>query len=382
MSDNSLIEWCTATWNFLIGCTKKSAGCQHCYAIRQAWRMMHNPNPKIAKKFEGTVHKDSKGELNWTGRVNFDDEVILKPLSWRLPRRVFVNSLSDLFHKNVRDEWIDMAFAVMAMCPQHTFQILTKEPERARDYFSDLDDLRLRIGAAAGTFLDGDWIWNEGKQFRERIEKLISATHGVDFDEDENEIQVDETELPLPNVWLGVSVEDQKTADERIPLLLQTPAAVRWISAEPLLGPIDLQAPWSALNDEYPAHGIHWLVAGGESGPKARPMHPDWARSLRDQCVSAGVPFFFKQWGEHKPLASVFKRDDEMFPYAAALADERKSIAMDGSGATYWNDGDEPPVPPSARDAYVMSRVGKKAAGRLLDGREWNEFPEAKAVTV
>src|SRR5690349_4568708 len=127
MSDKSKIEWTAthnedgsitlgATWNFLCGCTKKSKGCQHCYAIHQAWRMMHNPNPKIAKKFEGTVRRDSKGELNWTGRVNFDEDLIAKPLSWRLPRRVFVNSLSDLFHKNVKDEWIDQAFAVMALC--------------------------------------------------------------------------------------------------------------------------------------------------------------------------------------------------------------------------------------------------------------------------
>ena len=305
MSDNSLIEWCTATWNFLIGCTKKSAGCMHCYAIRQAWRMMHNPNPKIAKKFEGTVHKDSKGELNWTGRVNFDDEVILKPLSWRLPRRVFVNSLSDLFHKNVKDEWIDMALAVMAMCPQHTFQILTKEPERMRDYFRDLDDLRLRIGAAAGTFLDGDWIWNEGKPFRKRIEALISAAHGVDFDEEENEIQVDELELPLPNVQLIVSAENQETFDARAGVLIEIPAAVRGVSLEPLLGPIDLTTnqPYQVKHGGYRpiVDDLDWVIVGGESGPQARPFDLQWARSIVERCKSAEVPVFVKQFGA-KPV--------------------------------------------------------------------------------
>ncbi len=284
MSDNSLIEWCTATWNFLIGCTKKSAGCMHCYAIRQAWRLMHNPNSKIAKKFEGTVQRDSKGELNWTGRINFDDEVITKPLSWKLPRRVFVNSLSDLFHKNVKDEWIDQAFAVMALCPQHTFQILTKEPERMLAYMT------------AGHFTDRVY---EAARYFGSIDQLVALTrllHGPD------------PLRALPNVWLGTSCEDQKTADERVPLLLQTPAAVRWISAEPLLGPVDFGAavgrkhgaeyhdkngPCTCERDKR----LDWVVVGGESGPGARSLDLNWIKSIVGQCRAADVPVFVKQLG-------------------------------------------------------------------------------------
>jgi len=343
MSDNSLIEWCTATWNFLIGCTKKSAGCMHCYAIRQAWRMMHNPNPKIAKKFEGTVHKDSKGELNWTGRINFDDEVILKPLSWRLPRRVFVNSLSDLFHKNVKDEWLDQAFAVMALCPQHTFQILTKEPERMLAYMTRLSRSIAPLESAARQM--GHTLKFKG---------LNGKEYGL-------------LPWPIPNVWLGTSVEDQKTADERIPLLMETPAAIRWVSAEPLLGPIDFEAVPTMEGS------IDWVVVGGESGPKARPMHPDWARSLRDQCVAAGVPFFFKQWGSFLPIGEV-KDGDELINGTCVFNQAGERISPDCCSNDYEVEPEEV--------AVRFKPMNKKAAGRLLDGREWNEFPKTKAVAA
>lgn len=249
----------------------------HCYAIRQAWRLMHNPNPKIAKKFEGTVARDSKGKLNWTGRINFDDEVILKPFSWRLPRLVFVNSLSDLFHKNVKDEWLDRAFAVMAACPHHTFQVLTKEPERMLRYLSG-EDVRENITTELA---------------------LLSDVHGLEVVERaHNPLDA----WPLPNVWLGTSCEDQKTADERIPQLLQTPASLRWISAEPLLGPVDLSAfmgvtPNVTGEREQRYSEIDWVVVGGESGSGARPLDLNWIKSIVQQCQAANVPAFVKQLG-------------------------------------------------------------------------------------
>lgn len=319
MSDNSLIQWCMATWNFLIGCTKKSKGCANCYAIRQAWRMMHNPNPKIAKKFAGTVHKDSKGELNWTGHINFDAETLALPLHWRLPKQIFVNSLSDLFHPNVKDEWIDAAFAVMALCPQHTFQILTKHPDRAVRYFlneslnSPWEKRREAIEAAM------DFRMNAiGQQAFDRFDVMFSGdAKSDDF------VQFD---LPLPNVHILTSVEDQPSADERFPWLLRIPAAVHGVSAEPLLGPVNLYLPESDCNhlsmDGYgpdlwkcglcngilrevelsPTRVAHvpaldWVIVGGESGPKARVMRVDWARDLIQQCKQVKVPVFMKQVG-------------------------------------------------------------------------------------
>lgn len=205
------------------------------------------------------------------------------PLRWRCwPRRIFVNRMSDLFHQDVPNEFIDKVFAVMALAPWHTFQVLTKRPERMRDYLSDR------------FVTDG---------IEEQMIALL-ARHP--------DLEPRQKIYPLPNVWLGVSVEDQDSADARIPLLLRTPAAVRWISAEPLLGPVDLMQlddhsrggltiyGWNCLyrNPTFGRPGIDWVVVGGESGPNARPMHPDWVRSLRDQCADSGVPFLFKQWGE------------------------------------------------------------------------------------
>lgn len=316
MSDGTGIEWTDATWNVVIGCDKVSRGCDHCYAIRTATRMTSNPNPKVSEPYAGTV---KAGE--WTGRVNLIEDRLTLPLRWRKPRRVFVNAQSDLFHKSVADEFVARVFAVMALAPQHTFQVLTKRPGRMRsllggwgihnlvmDRFANDDDLYVRRALAAG----GGQAW------------------------------------PLPNVWIGVSVEDQKSADLRIPILLDTPAAVRWLSCEPLLGPVNLPA-CRCLGVGSIAHGRHWpdtvcdqcrgsgsqidwVVVGGESGPGARPMHPDWARSLRDQCAAANVPLLFKQWGEWAP--------DGELPYRE-----------------------------------IMTRVGKRNAGRELDGALHDAYP-------
>ena len=245
----SKIEWADRVWNPVTGCTKVSEGCRHCYA------------ESIARRF-------------WGGRkftdVQCHEDRLDAPLHWRKPARVFVNSMSDLFHEQVDFEFIDRVFAVMVNC-EHTFMILTKRPARMKAYFDN-----------GG----GYWFGN-----------LRAAPS---------------------NVWFGVSIEDQRTADERIPLLLQTPAAVRFVSYEPALGPVDLTTcrydgviDIDALKGEargiyntYPfpssdmkAWPLDWVIMGGESGPGARPMHPDWARSMRDQCQVAGVPFFLKQLG-------------------------------------------------------------------------------------
>lgn len=245
--------------------------------------------------------------------------------------------MSDLFHENAPDEWIDQAFAVMALCPQHTFQALTKRPKRMLDW--------VRKNSTGGR------IFHLASQIDPKKYGAVSGS------------------WPLPNVWLGVSVEHQEAADARIPLLLQTPAAVRFVSAEPLLGRVDLHLP---DQEAYPLkmrpvaiQRIHWVICGGESGPGARPMHPDWARSLRDQCRAANVPFFFKQWGEWLPEGIEVGWKDVGRPPRNA---EHLWIAEDGTQHTGLI---------GSNDVRTW-RVGKKAAGALLDGREWRQFPEVR----
>jgi protein gp37 len=281
MADRTKIEWTNATWNPIRGCTRVSEGCRNCYAEVMAGRFSdpgqwgHGLAQRVALPGGGTDHR-------WTGKVELVDAALDLPLRWRSPRRIFVNSTSDLFHEKVPDEWIDSVFCVMGAATRHTFQVLTKRPERMRDYLT-----------------------------RRRCNFAVKAPIGggmVDWHPFNKELAVP------PNVWLGTSIEDHSTAHERIPHLLATPAAVRFLSCEPLLGPVDLrmvQHPRSIrvqnvltgvsfsetslepLPDDQAR--IHWTIVGGESGPGARPMHPDWAGWLRDQCQAAGVPFFMKQ---------------------------------------------------------------------------------------
>lgn len=251
MADKSGIEWTDATWNPVSGCAKVSAGCKNCYAERDWARLGHLPT------YMGRAFTD----------VACHPERLAQPLRWRRPRRIFVNSMSDLFHPAVPDEFIEQVFAAMALSPHHTFQILTKRPDRM---------LRHPIFSHSGSCL---WVG-----VRQQAETLFGIDPGA-------------INKALSNVWLGVSVEDQAAADERIPLLLKTPAAVRWVSAEPLLGPVILWRDWTLEHRAIIKPSLDWLVVGGESGPKARSMDPAWARSLRDQCAAAGVPFHFKQWG-------------------------------------------------------------------------------------
>jgi protein gp37 len=265
VGDKSAIEWTDATWNPTVGCTKVSAGCDHCYAERLVeGRMQHR-------------YPDGFGQVRvHAHRVNL-------PLGWRRPRRVFVNSLSDLFHELIPDPWRVEIFAVMAAARRHTFQVLTKRPGPMASLLNRLSFRDAVRDRAMGKVLrDREWAWR----------------------------------WPLPNVWLGTSVENQKWADVRIPKLLDTPATVRFLSCEPLLGPVDLtalRASNGALIDclrgdvktgdgvVYAAcpSGIDWVIVGGESGPGARPMDLAWARALVQQSRSANVAPFVKQLGAH-----------------------------------------------------------------------------------
>lgn len=311
MSDRTKIEWTRsddgtpgATWNPVTGCTKlspASPGCQNCYASTFAERFRGAPGHYFERGFDVQLRPDK----------------LALPLRWTKPRKVFVNSMSDLFHDKVPDEYIAEVFAVMACAYQHTFQLLTKRHGRMRSLLSS--------------------------------DEFISMVDRESIAYDRSPLGHRQISWPLRNVWLGVSAEDQKRADLRIPALLDTPAAVRFVSGEPLLGPIELKEHWlhPVMREPSPenhalgrrigkANGvgfIDWVIVGGESGPGARVMVPDYAREIRDQCVTAGVPFLFKQWGEWAPI----------------------------------NDRD------------TMQRVGKKRAGRELDGRTWDQYPEAVA---
>lgn len=353
------IEWTEETWNPVVGCSKVSAGCRNCYAIPVSHKLAGNPNPKISSVYE-ELTTDHLLKPEWTGMVRCLPERLEIPLRWRKPRRVFVNSMSDLFHPDVPVWFIAEVFNVMASglltCRKgthvmhehddgcwepnpHTFQILTKRPERMLEVLRQGGELEHNVAE----YWPGDspvsLAMEEGDSFKT---------------------------WPLPNVWLGVSVEDQATADERIPLLLQAPAAVRFVSYEPALGEVDFSA-WlkdgvSGPDDLDPAktnraahnvrHGVprlDWVICGGESGPGARPMPPDWARKVRDQCVAADVPFFFKQWGEWGP--------QEAWP-------EKFVVSFRNLDAVHNFD-----------DGECVFRFGKKAAGAMIDGHEWKQFP-------
>jgi protein gp37 len=381
------IEWADATWNPITGCTKISPGCANCYAEKMSKRLAGRCGYPADEPFKVTIHPDKIDE----------------PLKWKKPRRVFVCSMSDLFHKDVPMSIITYVLRMARSCEGHTFMILTKRPAR----------------------------------MKEAIREMVSW--GM---------------WPVPNIWLGVTAENQEQADERIPILLDTPAAVRFVSVEPMLGPVEL-SPWirryyhggkprmkegayllppsktgkstllqyakqidpncvqradrvylttdymsalmfamgypngevyraipdlpleedpdctekglsfqtpQALITSMSAPILDWVIAGGESGPGARPCHPDWIRSVRDQCQGAGVPYFFKQWGEWVPMGSEFGQPNS---WSSRKWQQRVDDWRPGWDGMPWYDG----------NGHSMIKVGKKAAGRLLDGREWSEFP-------
>lgn len=277
MGDKSGIEWTDATWNPVIGCSHASAGCANCYAESLAGtRLKNNPH------YSQVTRVAADGRPRFNGVIVDREEALFQPLRWKKPRTIFVNSMGDLFHKNTPRDAIDKVHAVMTRAAWHHFLILTKRPEVAREYYSVEWFKRVaRILMERRELLPIDReAWRQYQQGR----AFSSITCG------RWERRV------LPNVGLGVSVENQATADERLYYLLDTPAAMRFVSYEPALGPVDFMRG-NALVGNLTQRSLNWVIAGGESGPGARPAHPDWFRSVRDQCQEAGVPFFFKQWG-------------------------------------------------------------------------------------
>ena len=331
MGDKSKIEWTDATWNPITGCTQISEGCANCYAKRNA---------------EGRLRGKYGYPADDPFRVTFHVDKIDQPLKWSRPRKIFVCSMGDLFHEDVTDEMLDDVFDVMALASHHTFLILTKRPERMKEYLFMLPD---RIGygdvfCEAVREIDQDDPDFTGAVMNRWVKKALSVEAGV-----ENIAKLEQG-FPLPNVWLGVTAENQQRADERIPVLLQIPAAKNFVSVEPMLGPVDISeyllGERGHASEAPMLSPLDWVICGGETGANARPLHPDWVRGLRDQCQMAGVPFFFKSWGDWYPNWSEMSRDDI--------------------------DYDKPHVS-VGRLSFV--HCGKKQSGRLLEGRTWDEEP-------
>lgn len=348
MADRSKIEWTDASWNpvraRVLGdaearpgwhCVHVSEGCRNCYA--------ESVNNRFGTKLPYTAPSSRQLESF------IDEKALSQPLRWKLPRKIFLGSMTDVFGDWVTDAMLDRIFAVMALANQHTYQVLTKRPERMRQTIARI-----------------------GKSIRILEEPANALGYTLIFE------GIGLVGWPLSNVWLGVSVEDQATADARIPLLLETPAAKRFVSYEPALGSVDFSfTPWPPDRPRFPdtddisdgrdalravdhsGSRIDWIIAGGESGPNARPTHPDWFRSVRNQCAAAGVAFFFKQWGEWAP------RDD----WADLKSGRMQAIEKDGSSTPYDQNPDD-------TGGQRMARAGKRTAGALLDGREHREFPE------
>lgn len=295
MGRETSIEWTEATWNPVRGCSRVSRGCEHCYAESVARRFSGPGQP-----YEGLVRldRDGKAKAQWNGTVRLVYEHLGDPIRWTKPRRIFVNSMSDLFHEALAFEHVAAIFGVMASSPKHVFQILTKRPARAREFFAWLDR---REEQGRAMFPDDAPSWRIGQLLARELSRFglsgarpgTDATGWEDFDPRRQP-------WPLPNVWIGVSVEDQQSADERIPDLLACPAAVRWVSYEPALGPIDFRRWTLAEHGRHhigAAPGLSWIVVGGESGPGARPFDLSWARSTIAQCRASGIACFVKQLG-------------------------------------------------------------------------------------
>lgn len=343
MADHSSIEWTDATWNPITGCSVVSPGCTNCYAMRLAGtRLKHIDSRK-------GLTRDSKAGPVWTGEVRLNRQWLYQPFDWKKPRRIFVCAHGDLFAENVPDDWILDVFTVMAAADHHTYQVLTKRADRMREFLSRRDLL--------------DDIYANWYTFTGKPAEVYS--------------------WPLHNVWCGVSAEDQKRADERVLDLLATPAKLRFVSAEPLLGRIDfgkiIRAATFAgkLHPDGKTCPIGWMIVGGESGPGARPMHPDWVRQIRDDFTAAGVPFFFKQWGEYLPVGQSLPGCGKVHG-ATAVKPGRMKLHYGGTPQqapkrAYAERGVEFA---STADGRLTFRVGKKAAGRLLDGIEHSEFPK------
>lgn len=325
------------TWNPIIGCSKVSPGCDNCYAEKMAIRLAHMP---------GNIeysHVIRSNPSKWNGKTAMVENALFKPQLWKKPRMIFVCSMGDLFHESVPFEWIERVYDMMYSNKQHIFIVLTKRPERAYQF----------------------WQW------------LLNKVAGVSIQ--------DVCSTSKDNIWMGVTAENQEQANKRISILLQIPASKRYVSIEPMLGPIDFYDIningefYHALKGfgdisggdfgKFNGPKLDWVICGGESGPHARPMHPEWVKSVRDQCKDAGTPFFFKQWGEWSPRTWGLVQEDHKCEKWPCL-----KVALNGKTGRSGNADD------LTLDEYsngnFMQKVGRNKAGNILDFKQYHQWPD------
>lgn len=349
----SKIEWTNLTWNPTTGCDKVSQGCKFCYAEVMHRRLMKMFPKKYTKPF--------------LGNVEIHTSELTKPLTWNTPKMIFVDSMSDLFHEKVPFEFIAKVFIAMALCPHHTFQILTKRPERAVEFFKEYEYFGFGDDRTTDELAMDFHPWLYDKRTHELRADLRKAGWFWDRYNDDDSRFIFENDAPLKNVWIGTSVEDQKVFNERVPHLLNIPAHVRFLSCEPLLGPIDLSTvkPMRSLQSQF-----DWVIVGGESGNKkgVRPMHPDWVRSLRDQCKESEVKFFFKQKGAWEEID--IHRIDQPMSTVGYFDENQKFVECKNWKYLPMDIGRNP-----SDQRIPMTMVGKKSSGNFLDGVQHLEFP-------
>ncbi|MFN3584869.1 DUF5131 family protein [Phenylobacterium sp.] len=392
MADNSLIEWTDATWNPVTGCAVVSPGCANCYAMRLAGgRLQHHPS-------RAGLTTPSKAGPVWNGQVRLNWDWLDQPIRWKRPRKIFVCAHGDLFAEGVPTSWIDRVYAAMMLAPQHTFQVLTKRSRRMRDYWTNSGEFGGEAATAAMR------IQGHALEYL-KTGRFHAAGYGPHYAAELREHGGRLRRLPLTNVWHGVSVEDQDR-DFRIRDLIETPSQVRFISAEPLIGPLLLPrvdfhcdlcggtgilARWPrgrchqcngrgilpAVSTDpkigapsTPMRRIDLVIVGGENGP--RPMHPEWVRKIRDDCTITSTAFFFKQWGSHRPVR--WSEDGQTPDFPPALA-----LAVDGTVTRGPFPLETLPATAPRPRWCIMAEVGKSAAGRLLDGRTHDAMPEVRA---
>ncbi len=351
----SNIEWTDATWNPVIGCRHVAEGCRNCCA------------ETMSKRLAAMGQADYASILTpagkFSGHAITRPDTLPEPLKWRRPRMVFVNSMSDLFHDDVPFEFIAAVYGVMAACPQHTFQVLTKRPERMLEFLEWLAAFEGFLGLAASVQCKVDGV---SVLPTPALAALNGIVHG-------------QVKLPLSNVWHGVSVAKQKDADRNIPILLKVPSAIRFISAEPLIGPVELtrlvnpvcangKPLWPC--SESMLFGLDWVIVGGESGPGARPCDVAWIRSIVEQCKAAGVACFVKQLGS-RPVADFY--DDE----ARELYDDALEPFPDPDDWDIDMSG-QPPVDSPVSLKIIKDRKGADPS-EWPDGLRVREFPATGA---
>lgn len=332
---NSKIEWTEQTWNPIIGCSKISEGCENCYAETMAARLkgMYKSTGKPTKEYMHVIDENLTDKY-WNGKTSLVKSALKKPLKRKKPTMYFVCSMGDLFHESVPFEWIDKVLTVIYNCPQHTFQILTKRPERMLKYW-----------------------------------KRCYKEAGVSFE--------DTVPSKNNNIWWGVTAENQVQANKRIPILLQVPAGKHFVSIEPMLGAIDISL-WMVSGFLEPPYTdvLDWVILGGETGAKARPMHSSWVESIQKQCEQSNTPFFFKQWGEFSmtrtPQNFSFLKKEQTAKATILktvnLEPERgkvRYIGMIGKSEGIW-----------------FEKVGKKKSGNLLNGKTYQEYPTKEVFSI